>query len=694
MRQLDVSVGNDHLDKVARTRDPVSALAEIIWNSLDANANKVEVFFEYDALDELTGIEVHDNGDGLPYEKLDETFSFLGQSWKKNAGVSPGEKRFLHGKEGQGRFKALALGRFADWNFTYYDLADEGKLKTCTASIHVERMSKCDVTEPQLAPTSLTKGTKVIIGELHRNFRSLTSDEALNKLSNIFALYLRLYQKVEIFVNGTKLSPNANIKTTKIFDLAPVDKEGQEVKATLEIIEWKRPTERTLYLCNTNGFPLEDEKAGIQAPGFSFTAYIKSDYFGSIAEIGTGLMAMDRTAAVIIDLARQCLKTYFIERAKAETSDVVKRWQEARVYPYAPEPASQAENAERQIFDVVALHVNKHVPGFEEQDAKAKKLSFALLRNAIEHGAHDLRKILEEVLGLPPEKRNELVALLEKTSFDKIIEATNFAIGRLDCLKGLEKLIFEEAYKDKFLERTQLHKLMADNTWIFGEHFSLAVNEGGLTTVLRKHRKMLGEGIKIEEPLVRNDGSAGRVDIMLARSIPTIRSDEHEHLVIELKRANFELTLTETSQLRSYAFKVAEDPRFDTAKTKWNFVIIAASYNDDVKRETRTANLPRGVIYQAEDKSITVVVKTWAEIINEARSRLQLYKDKLEYEASDESALEYLRKTHSKYLGNLLDGDIDVNDVNAAEAANEGAEEGKNGELPTAENPSPAVIPA
>ncbi|MGB6861461.1 MAG: hypothetical protein WBE32_11065, partial [Pseudolabrys sp.] len=34
-------------------------------------------------------------------------------------GRSKGKSRFLHGKEGKGRFKALALGRVVDWTVTY-----------------------------------------------------------------------------------------------------------------------------------------------------------------------------------------------------------------------------------------------------------------------------------------------------------------------------------------------------------------------------------------------------------------------------------------------------------------------------------------------------------------------------------------------------------------------------------------------
>ena len=32
-----------------------------------------------------------------------------------------------------------------------------------------------------------------------------------------------------------------------------------------------------MYFCDGSGFPLDDTQPGIHAPGFSFTAYLKSD---------------------------------------------------------------------------------------------------------------------------------------------------------------------------------------------------------------------------------------------------------------------------------------------------------------------------------------------------------------------------------------------------------------------------------
>lgn len=40
-----VEVQSDFLEKITRSK-PVQALAEFIWNSLDADASRVDVFFE------------------------------------------------------------------------------------------------------------------------------------------------------------------------------------------------------------------------------------------------------------------------------------------------------------------------------------------------------------------------------------------------------------------------------------------------------------------------------------------------------------------------------------------------------------------------------------------------------------------------------------------------------------------------
>ena len=129
----------------------------------------------------------------------------------------------------------------------------------------------------------LRRGTSVRISEVHRDFRFLKSDETSANLAVIFALYLRQYPEIRIFYNNDPVDPGA-VEAHAEIKMLPniIDAVGKSYPCELEIVEWKVRTARRLYFCNLHGFPLDDVAPGIQAPGFEFTAYLKSDYFAEL----------------------------------------------------------------------------------------------------------------------------------------------------------------------------------------------------------------------------------------------------------------------------------------------------------------------------------------------------------------------------------------------------------------------------
>jgi hypothetical protein len=96
---------NDHLQKIAAMRDPVKALAEFVWNAVDADASEVSVGFGVNALGGIGSIVIKDNGNGITHARAVHDFDCLGDSWKMKTSLTPGSKRSLHGKLGQGRLK-------------------------------------------------------------------------------------------------------------------------------------------------------------------------------------------------------------------------------------------------------------------------------------------------------------------------------------------------------------------------------------------------------------------------------------------------------------------------------------------------------------------------------------------------------------------------------------------------------------
>jgi hypothetical protein len=77
-----VEVQSDFLEKITRAK-PIQALAEFIWNGLDADASTINVTVEENGLGVMSKIIVRDNGTGMKYEKAAELFRSLGGSWKR-----------------------------------------------------------------------------------------------------------------------------------------------------------------------------------------------------------------------------------------------------------------------------------------------------------------------------------------------------------------------------------------------------------------------------------------------------------------------------------------------------------------------------------------------------------------------------------------------------------------------------------
>jgi hypothetical protein len=177
-----------------------------------------------------------------------------------------------------------------------------------------------------------------------------------------------------------------------------------------------------------------------------------------------------------------------------------------------------------------------------------------MLRHALERSPNELQLIINEVLQLPRRKQQELAELLQETTLSAIITAAKTVTDRLKFIAGLESILFEPEKKGRLKERAQLHKIVAENTWIFGDEYYLWVNDKSLTQVLRKHKELLDPEIVIEEPVKVIGQARGIVDLMLSRTVRRHRADDIEHLVVELKAPSVSIGDKEIIQTNKYAW--------------------------------------------------------------------------------------------------------------------------------------------
>ena len=234
-----------------------------------------------------------------------------------------------------------------------------------------------------------------------------------------------------------------------------------------------------------------------------------------------------------------------------------------------------------------------------------------------------------------------------------VINAARSVSDRLDFLKTLQILVFDPESKKQLLERSQLHRVIAEHTWLFGEQFNLTNDDEDLTSVLKAHLQLLGKDrneLAQTEPVFDADGKARIVDLMLSQRLPTSTDEERKHLVIELKRPSQPINEDVINQIKKYAKAVALDDRFKNSSVEWDFLAVSNNFTRDAELEAKQTGKPRGLVLEIDEPKIRVWAKTWGQIIDESQGRLTFFKRGLEYEANDVHALEYLKGISDEYL--------------------------------------------
>ena len=194
MTVLNLRAGQDHLEKVASTRDPIKALAEFVWNAVDAEATRVSVEYVLNALGGIEEIKIRDNGTGISRAQAERDFGHLGDSWKRASHRTPTLHRALHGKEGRGRLRFFSLAQQAGWRSVYME---DGEYRAISIDIASGALEKSDLSEPSNL-TSANTGTVVTLSRLKAAHDWLLTQQAFAEFNTLFAPYVQQYPDVVI----------------------------------------------------------------------------------------------------------------------------------------------------------------------------------------------------------------------------------------------------------------------------------------------------------------------------------------------------------------------------------------------------------------------------------------------------------------------------------------------------------------
>lgn len=218
MACLHIDAQADHVLRLAHTSDPVTAVIELVWNSLDAEANAVKVILERSDMDAIESVSVSDDGHGMAPEAIPSSFERLGGSWKARERLSPNIQRPMNGRYGRGRIRGFALGNTISWTTVADDLTGDRK-RTVVSGQSSDPTNFND--EDSLVAIDDELGTTFLARNPPEQINRLAADTAIPKITAAFALFLTAYPNVTVTLDGHKmipLLPNGIAQSTRLRD--------------------------------------------------------------------------------------------------------------------------------------------------------------------------------------------------------------------------------------------------------------------------------------------------------------------------------------------------------------------------------------------------------------------------------------------------------------------------------------------
>ncbi|WP_271810479.1 ATP-binding protein [Clostridium beijerinckii] len=580
---------NESINKLGISQDFNECICEYIWNGFDAGASKIEIIFNENELGGVDSIYINDNGKGIIYEELDQTFNRVLDSNKKIIK----RKGNIHGSKGKGRFSFISFAEIATWDTVYNNGSDKQRYKI--------QILKSDATKYEVGDKCSCEskiGTKVTISGIF----SLKKDDIfdykfIQYLKDQFAwfLYLNKEHKYEISINGKSLDYMTFIDESASKDLTiSIDDYNFEIN----FIKWNGRIKEKYYFYfrdseNTQVYKkfTSFNKKSLEFP---HSIYVKSTYFDDFYAEDPNAKTLENQIGILNEKNQ---KDRTFKELDNELINLVKQQVELYIKTQAPKKIEELEKdgafpkfknnkydeMKKEDLKEVLTEIYVIQPKIFNCNLEHKKTIVGFLNLLLDTDEREgIINIMENINSLTPEERNKLNDVLRKTTLSRIIKTVSLIQNRLKVIEALKMLVYDETNFTN--ERDHIQKIVEENYWLFGEQYNIVSADKNFEKLLENYTYLL-DGYKSEESYhIDNPQRLRRPDIFMCRSRSTYSeaTENEENIIIELKAPYVTLDNTIYRQIEDYMIFISKESRFNSDIRKWKFIMVSRKVDDDI----------------------------------------------------------------------------------------------------------------
>ena len=621
------------------------AVAEFIWNGFDAKANSVEIDYEISQSKSdgyFRKLKVKDNGTGIIYEELKDTFEPLFDSKKLDEQVEEEHHSTMHGKIGIGRLTFITFANFAKWETVY---SKESKLFKYSMDISSEKLDYFLRSKETPKETKESIGTTVTFS----GFNKLTNknnieQELLGYLKKEFCWFLELNKqnKYRLIVNGKDLDYSDLLDDKAEFTITHTP---TKTNFKVRYLRWKlllnKEFSRFYYLDDKHNEKWkETTKLNNQGDDFHHSLYVESEYFKNFnftskeeskQKTVSGGARSDEEFIFFNEEIYNYLRKKRKPFLKKHSKVVLKEYKDEGIITVNkkdPLDVIEVKELESVFQELYEIQPKLFIKLKKEQ----KKAFIGLLQLILKSDERNkLIELIDEIVKLDDSEKKDLLEILKRNKLQKVLRTMNLINDRFKTVEVLKQLVFKKELNAN--ERDHIQKVVEENYWLFGEQYHLVSKDETFQKSLEKYIYLLdGEKKKIE---VDETYKLKRMDIFMCQrwKIPGLV----KNVILELKSPKILLGEEEYLQVTHYKNAILSEAEFKSPVAEWEFILIGKDFKERFIPDMIKTNQQHG------EKSLVLKVdnfkiyaKTWSQIFDEfdishefINKSLQIQKDKL-----------------------------------------------------------------
>lgn len=620
--------------------DYKKAIAEYIWNGFDANATEIQIQYKADVFGNLQELSIIDNGEGINIDTIQSTFGQFMVSEKANYFSQEG---FVKGKKGKGRFSFYLFANNSTWITKF---KNKEKILEYSISISKDTIQDFDISDKVISK-SILPGTEVKFTELHDIVdKSLENEDFKTFLSNEFGWFLFLNKELgyNILINNEPLDYFSVIADSDEFTLTIND-----IDFKISFLRWSNKIGDKYYYYFLNSKKIRKHKQHTsfnnKAVDFHHSVYIQSNYFDDFHYLKNdvqipieGKSQSDKTFKKLTSDLNEYLTKKQKNYVKLEKANLLIEgynkdgiFPDFKANPYEQLRKQDLENVVRELYATqprIFLNLKR-----EQQKTIVGFLNLLLDSEQREH----VLEIVENVISLTDEEREELASVLRNSKLTHITALIKFLENRFNVVAALKTLIYDLTRFTN--ERDDIQKIIESNYWLFGEQYHLVSADKNFEITANNYLSFLEENNNRQPEIIKLDkkDKLRRPDIFICqKAFDYDRQGDliEENIIVELKRPDVIVGKTQFSQIEDYLNFITNEPNFNSELRKWKFILVGISVDGFIKGYYKNQETKGKKFLVQSINNYEIYAMTWDDVFSNFDRKHRHLIDRLEFSSA------------------------------------------------------------